>query len=168
MALALNDLGDLVDKLSLETLADGRVEWAGELAQRLVDESGLDADVVLSVGGGRDSWDVAVTAGTLTVALIDAVAGLPSPLDRLDQVDAKANRRWRRETREHSHGQPRPWTGVVVIGQVDEPSEVDAQLGELTRCRTMDAAFSNSQLVRATAGSLGIQSFAASLLGRFV
>lgn len=168
MAPALNDLGDLVDKLSLDALGDGGAEWVGELVQRLVNESGLDAHVVLGVGGGRDSWDVAVMAGTLTVALIDVVAHVQRALDRLDQVDAKANRRWRRETREQSHGQPRPWIGVAVIGQIDEPNEVDAQLDELTRCRTLDAAFSGSQLIRTTAGSLGIQPFAASLLGRFV
>lgn len=168
MALALDDLSDLIDESSLGTSADGGAGWANDLVKRLVDASGLDAEVVLGVGGGRDSWDVAVMAETLTVALIGVVADTEHPLDGLDRIEARANRRWRRETRQHSNGQIRPWIGVIVIGQLDESSEVDAQLEELTRCRTLDAAFSNSQAVRPIGDTLGIQPFAASLLGRFV
>ncbi len=163
MALALNYHSDLLVRLGRVPSAAGGAELAGELLRRLVGESGLDADVVLG-SGGRDSWDVEVAAGETAVALVDVVA--ERHLDRLDRVEAKANRRWRRVQR--GHDPLRPWIGVVVVGQTNQSVEIDVQVGALIRCRTLDAAFSNARHVRTTEGVLGIQSFAAALLGRLV
>lgn len=168
MALALNDLSDLVDQLSRDTLTDGGVEWVGELAQRIVDESGLDVNIVLRDRGGRDAWNVEVTASEVTVALIDVAADLERPLDRVDQIESKASRRWRRVTREHGPGYLRPWIGAVVVGQSEGFAEVDEQLDELVRCRALDAAFCNLRFGSSVGRLLGIDSFATSLLGRLV
>ena len=168
MALALNDLSDLVDQLNRFAAEEHGAGWVAKLVQRLIDESGLDADVVIDVDDGRESWDVAVMVGTLTVALIGVVTDAERPLERIDEVESKATRRWRQVGRLRAVGHVRPWIGCIVLGATNGYSEVDELLRDLINCRTLDAAFQTAAERRSVGAALGIDPFAAALLARLV
>ena len=165
MALALNDYSNLLAQLRHERSLDGAVESVGTLVHRIVDDSGLDGEVILSPDAGRTAWHVEVGAASRAIATMDVLAEANNDvlLDRIDQVEAKANREWRRVTRENGPTSVRPWIGLVILDG-PQPTPVRDQVTDLVRGRTLDAAI----LDVAGSADLGVDSFAASLLGRLV
>jgi hypothetical protein len=113
---------------------------------------------------------VEIEAFGQTVVLIDVIVAVDAAtrVAHVDRSAAKAAAQWRRVTRASRGDEVRPWIGAAAFTN-DTDSTVVELLRELVTSRTFDAAFLVGDRVPNQSGDpLGINPFAAALLGRLV
>jgi hypothetical protein len=156
----------------------GGAPWLTSFVQRVLAGGHSELRVTSTVSPGRDEWNVEVTAGGVSLALIDVrllTTDDPAALDAyLDSLTAKAMRRWNRMTRSNHSQRVRPWIACVTIGDDDLSREVARaadELGALVRQRILDLACvvqvaGRYRTISHPSTARSLDAFAAELIGR--